>query len=146
LFQGARCAGRSVNADYHKAGTRIGMPSSQARDCARRKAFRQAIGAHGIDQGKSRRKVMSTMMAAGISDEDILSRLRKVLHDTFEIEPTRVTPAAHLFTDLELDSIDAVDLAIQVQDMTGMRIKPEDFKNVRTVGDVIATVHSLLDR
>lgn len=89
---------------------------------------------------------MSTMMAPGISDEDILSRLRKVLHDTFEIEPTRVTPAAHLFTDLELDSIDAVDLAIQVQDMTGMRIKPEDFKNVRTVGDVIATVHTLLDR
>jgi acyl carrier protein len=146
LFQGARFAGKSVKADYHKAGTRIGMPSSQALVCARRMATRRATGALGTDQGKSRRIVMSTMMAAGISDEDILGRLRKVLHDTFEIEPTRVTPAAHLFTDLELDSIDAVDLAIQVQDMTGMRIKPEDFKNVRTVGDVIATVHSLLDR
>ena len=89
---------------------------------------------------------MSTMMAAGISDEDILDRLREVLRDTFEIDPARVVPSAHLFTELELDSIDAVDLAIQVQDMTGMRIKPEDFKNVRTVGDVIATVHSLLDR
>ena len=90
---------------------------------------------------------MSTiMMASGISDEDILSRLTEVLHDTFEIEPSRVRPDAHLFTDLELDSIDAVDLAIQVQDMTGMRIKPEDFKNVRTVGDVVATVRSLLTR
>ena len=89
---------------------------------------------------------MSTIMATGISDEDILARLRQVLLDTFEIEPARVTPAAHLFTDLELDSIDAVDLAIQVQDMTGMRIKPEDFKNVRTVGDVVATVRMLLTR
>lgn len=89
---------------------------------------------------------MSTILAAGISDEEILGRLREVLHDTFEIDPARVTPATHLFTDLELDSIDAVDLAIQVQEMTGMRIKPEDFKNVRTVGDVIATVHALLGR
>ncbi|PWK87733.1 acyl carrier protein [Fulvimonas soli] len=85
-------------------------------------------------------------MAPGISDEDVLDRLREVLRDTFEIDPARVVPSAHLFTDLELDSIDAVDLAIQVQDMTGMRIKPEDFKNVRTVGDVVATVHALLDR
>ncbi|WP_211306302.1 acyl carrier protein [Fulvimonas soli] len=89
---------------------------------------------------------MSTIMAPGISDEDVLDRLREVLRDTFEIDPARVVPSAHLFTDLELDSIDAVDLAIQVQDMTGMRIKPEDFKNVRTVGDVVATVHALLDR
>lgn len=90
---------------------------------------------------------MSTMMMeAGISDEEILDRLREVLRDTFEIDPARVTPTAQLFTDLELDSIDAVDLAIQVQEMTGMRIKPEDFKTVRTVGDVIATVRTLLAR
>ncbi|MFK2929320.1 acyl carrier protein [Dyella agri] len=81
-----------------------------------------------------------------MSDTDILERLRDVLRDTFEIEPARVTPSAHLFTDLGLDSIDAVDLAIQVQEMTGMRIKPEDFKNVRTVGDVVSTVRSLLER
>ncbi|MDO1527920.1 acyl carrier protein [Fulvimonas sp. R45] len=89
---------------------------------------------------------MSSVITAGISDEDILERLREVLRDTFEIDPARVTPAAQLFTDLELDSIDAVDLAIQVQDMTGMRIKPEDFKSVRSVGDVVATVRGLLER
>jgi acyl carrier protein len=89
---------------------------------------------------------MSTIMASGMSDEDILSRLKEMLHETFEIEPARVKPDAHLFTDLELDSIDAVDLAIQVQDMTGLRIKPEDFKSVRTVGDVIATVQAMLHR
>jgi acyl carrier protein len=89
---------------------------------------------------------MSAIMETGISDEDILLRLKDVLSETFEIDPARVKPDAHLFTDLELDSIDAVDLAIQVQDMTGMRIKPEDFKNVRTVGDVVAQVRTLLNR
>jgi acyl carrier protein len=89
---------------------------------------------------------MSTIMANGISDEEILARLKDVLHNTFEIDPSRVKPDSHLFTDLELDSIDAVDLAIQVQDMTGTRIKPEDFKNVRTVNDVVETVRALLVR
>jgi acyl carrier protein len=89
---------------------------------------------------------MSTMLATGISNEDILARLKEVLRDTFEIDPRRVQPQTHLFTELELDSIDAVDLAIQVQDMTGTRIKPEDFKNVRTVDDVVTTVRALLDR
>lgn len=89
---------------------------------------------------------MSAIMETDISDEDILLRLKDVLRETFEIDPSRVKLDTHLFTDLELDSIDAVDLAIQVQDMTGMRIKPEDFKNVRTVGDVVATVRTLLTR
>jgi acyl carrier protein len=50
----------------------------------------------------------------------------------------------HLFEELDLDSIDAVDLAIKLQEMTGRRIKPEEFKSVRTVGDVIGAVESLL--
>jgi acyl carrier protein len=101
---------------------------------------------HGNAENKSRLVCMSAIMETGISDEDILLRLKDVLRETFEIDPSRVHPETHLFTDLELDSIDAVDLAIQVQDMTGMRIKPEDFKNVRTVGDVVATVRALLSR
>lgn len=78
-----------------------------------------------------------------MTDDDVLARLREILQDSFEIAPDRVTPAAHLFNELDLDSIDAVDLAIKLQEMTGKRIKPEEFKNVRTVGDVINAVHSL---
>ena len=43
-----------------------------------------------------------------------------------------------------LDSIDAVDLAIKVQQLTGKRIKPEEFKHVRKVGDVVATARQLM--
>jgi acyl carrier protein len=79
-----------------------------------------------------------------MNDQQILDNLKKILEASFEIPPDRVVPEAKLFEELDLDSIDAVDLAIQVQQMTGKRIKPEDFKNVRTVGDVINTVKQLM--
>ncbi|AXK62307.1 MULTISPECIES: acyl carrier protein [Burkholderia] len=81
-----------------------------------------------------------------MTDAEILERIRAIFHENFAIEPERVTPDTHLFDELDLDSIDAVDLAIKLQEMTGKRIKPEEFKSVRTVGDVIAAVHALLAR
>lgn len=79
-----------------------------------------------------------------MQDHQILDELRKILSEVFEIAPDRVKPDAHLFEDLELDSIDAVDLAVKLQNMTGKRIKPADFKTVRTVDDVIQAVHTLM--
>ncbi|PLZ04287.1 acyl carrier protein [Burkholderia sp. WAC0059] len=79
-----------------------------------------------------------------MTDVEILERIRAIFHENFAIEPARVTPEANLFEDLDLDSIDAVDLAIKLQEMTGRRIKPEEFKSVRTVGDVVGAVESLL--
>ncbi len=79
-----------------------------------------------------------------MNDEQILEKLKTILAESFEIDPERVQVETNLFDDLDLDSIDAVDLAIKLQELTGKRIKPEDFKNVRTVGDVIVTVRSLL--
>lgn len=79
-----------------------------------------------------------------LSREAILEHLRNYLSDMFEIARERVTPEAKLFEDLDLDSIDAVDLVVKLQELTGRRIKPEAFKAVRTVGDVIDCVENLL--
>ena len=79
-----------------------------------------------------------------MNDEQILDKLKEILEDAFEISPERVVPEASLFEELDLDSIDAVDLAIKLQQLTGKRIKPEDFKTVRTVGDVLSTVKRLM--
>lgn len=79
-----------------------------------------------------------------MTDQEILQKLRDILEETFEIEPQRVQPEVNMFTELDLDSIDAVDLAIQLQKFTGKRIQPQDFKDIRTVADVIAAVHRLL--
>ena len=79
-----------------------------------------------------------------MTQTQILSRLRELLADTYEIDPSRVTPEADLYRDLDLDSIDAVDLAIKLQEMTGKRIKPDEFRSVRTVNDVMVAVDRLL--
>ena len=51
---------------------------------------------------------------------------------------------AHLYQDLELDSIDAIDLVVHLQKLTGKKIKPEEFKSVRSVNDVVDAVERLL--
>lgn len=79
-----------------------------------------------------------------MTKEEILDRLREVLVATFQLDPATVTSEANLFTDLDLDSIDAVELAIQLQDLTGRRVKAEEFKSVRTVQDVVEAVHRIL--
>jgi acyl carrier protein len=79
-----------------------------------------------------------------LTEDEIIERIQVIFKDNFGIDPARVTPEANLYEDLDLDSIDAVDLAIKLQEMTGRRIKPEEFKTVRTVGDVIGAVESLL--
>ena len=79
-----------------------------------------------------------------MTENQILDELRKILADTFEIDPARVTLDAHLFDELDLDSIDAVDLVVKLQELTGRRIAPKEFKSVRTVGDVVDRVCDLL--
>lgn len=79
-----------------------------------------------------------------MTDDEILGKLKSIFAETFEISPETVQMETHLFEDLDLDSIDAVDLAIKLQSMTGKRIKPEDFKSVRTVGDVVGVAQILL--
>nr|MDT0252040.1 acyl carrier protein [Endozoicomonas sp.] len=79
-----------------------------------------------------------------MKSEDILNALKAILEEQFEIDPEQVTLETHLYQDLDLDSIDAVDLVIALQNLTGKKIKPEDFKSVRTVADVIEATSALL--
>jgi len=76
--------------------------------------------------------------------EEIQSKVTGVLVDLFELDAADITSEAHLYEDLDIDSIDAVDLVVELKKMTGKKIKPDDFKSVRTVGDVIDAVEKLL--
>ncbi|MDF0734023.1 acyl carrier protein [Pseudomonas entomophila] len=77
--------------------------------------------------------------------EDIFNILRDALVELFELEPERVTLDAHLYQDLEIDSIDAVDLIDHIKRQTGKKIAADDFKSVRTVNDVVEAVHRLVN-
>lgn len=74
----------------------------------------------------------------------IYEEVSTLLIKLFEIEPDAITPQARLYEDLELDSIDAVDMIVHLQKKTGKKIKPEEFKSVRTVQDVVDAVERLL--
>ena len=81
-----------------------------------------------------------------MSEQKILSEteIRTLLADTlvhlFEIEPERIQPDTNLYEDLEIDSIDAIDLVDHIKRETGRKLNAEDFRNVRTVNDVVQAV------
>jgi acyl carrier protein len=69
-----------------------------------------------------------------------------ILHEMFELEKSRITLDTNLYSELDIDSIDAVDLAVKLKQLTGKRLQPEVFKSVRTVQDVVDALTGLLDR
>ncbi len=69
-----------------------------------------------------------------------LRYLQDVLAAEFEVEPSLIVPDAHLFDDLDIDSIDAIDILARLRDFTGKTLPAESLKSVRTVGDVLALV------
>jgi acyl carrier protein len=77
------------------------------------------------------------------SDAELLEQLTKILSEEFDIDADAVNADANMYEDLGIDSIDAVDLIVRVRDLTGKRVPPEDFKTVRTVGDVVRVIRSL---
>lgn len=78
------------------------------------------------------------------SRDDIYDILCTALEEMFEIPVADISLTATLFEDLDLDSIDAVDLVIKLQELTGQKISPQEFKTVRTVGDIVDQVHALV--
>ncbi|WP_263143821.1 acyl carrier protein [Pseudomonas sp. RIT-PI-AD] len=77
--------------------------------------------------------------------DEIFVALRDAMVELFELDPEQVTPDANLYEDLEIDSIDAVDLIDHIKRQTGQKIAAEDFKAVRTVGDVVEVVNRLVN-
>lgn len=75
---------------------------------------------------------------------EIQAKLTELLVEMFEVDAAAVTPTAQLYDDLDIDSIDAVDLVVKLKEVTGKKIQPEEFKSVRTVEDVVIAIEKLL--
>jgi acyl carrier protein len=76
------------------------------------------------------------------SRSDVFAELSRYLRDAFEVPDEKISFEARLSEDLDLDSIDAVDLVVKLQDYTGKKIPVAEFKSVRTVGDVVERVYA----
>jgi acyl carrier protein len=76
--------------------------------------------------------------------EDVFTKLKSVLIDEFELEEGAVTPQANLVADLDLDSIDAVDLIVKMKPYLSGKLEPDQFKYVKTVQDVVDVLYPLV--
>ncbi|MCZ6854650.1 MAG: acyl carrier protein [Gammaproteobacteria bacterium] len=75
---------------------------------------------------------------------EIEAKLVEILVEMFELEAENITSEANLYDDLDIDSIDAVDLIVRLKELTGEKVDPEDFKEIRTVDDVVSAIEGLL--
>ena len=79
------------------------------------------------------------------TEAEIEKKVKEILVSDFECDPASLSPEVNLFTDLDLDSIDAVDLVVRLQQETKKKVNPEDFRKIRTLGDVVRAVHALVN-
>ncbi len=86
-----------------------------------------------------------TVDVNNMTGDDLYAWVVDLLAEMFELDKADLTPESNLYEDLDIDSIDAVDLAVRLKQLTGKRLQPEVFKTIRTIGDVVAALDSLVE-
>ena len=76
-----------------------------------------------------------------MSKEEILDRVIAVLAESFQLDRKRILPTSHLFEELELDSIDAIDLMVGLEEETGIKLSEGELHQIRVVQDVVDAIH-----
>ena len=78
--------------------------------------------------------------------EEIITELSKLMNELFEVPLEEIKLESRFYEDLNLDSIDAIDLIGQVQVLISERVNPEDFKAVLTFGDIVNVAEQMIER
>ena len=86
---------------------------------------------------------MASVVANTAMQTENFSRLKALLEKEFDIDPAAISMDAKLAEDLDLDSIDAIDMIVRLKEITGKKVPPERFREVRTVGDIVQVLDSL---
>ncbi|PID82628.1 MAG: acyl carrier protein [Clostridiales bacterium] len=63
--------------------------------------------------------------------------VKEIIINNLGIEGETISLESHLQDDLGIDSLDAVELAMEIEEVTGVKIPDEDFANMKTVGDIV---------
>jgi acyl carrier protein len=80
---------------------------------------------------------MVMVVISEMSRDELYAWVVNLLAEMFELDKAALTPESNLYVDLDIDSIDAVDLAVKLKQLTGKRLQPEVFKTIRTINDVV---------
>lgn len=80
-----------------------------------------------------------------MTKSDIEEKIRQILVSEFEVDAAKLNLDTDLFAELDLDSIDAVDLVVRIQQETGKKVDPADFRQIRKFRDVVEAVDKLVN-
>ena len=80
-----------------------------------------------------------------MNKEEIFRKIQEILSEEFKIEKESITPGAKLYEELELDSIDSVDLLVKMKQYVPGKMDPEQFKKARTIQDVVDILQPLVE-
>lgn len=80
----------------------------------------------------------------GRSKDEIYDLVVDALVREFELERDALRPDSHLIDDLDLDSIDAIDLGVRLEEKVGVSFSEEDLKSLQTLQDVVDLIHERL--
>jgi len=81
-----------------------------------------------------------------MSKDQLQAWVIDLLAEMFELDKAQLGAESNLYADIDIDSIDAVDLAVKLKQLTGKRLLPEVFKNIRTVGDVVDALAGMTEQ
>lgn len=76
---------------------------------------------------------------------EVIEKVNKVLVDGFELSIDKLKPEAHLYHDLGIDSLDAVDMLVFLEEQTGIQVKGEWFRSVRRLDDIYNVMENVLN-
>ena len=76
---------------------------------------------------------------------EVIEKVNKVLIDGFEIDVQKLKPESHLYHDLGIDSLDAVDMLVFLEEQTGIQVKGEWFRSVRRLDDIYNVMENVLN-
>lgn len=72
------------------------------------------------------------------TEQEIFETVQSVLVELFSLDASKITRETHLYTDLDLDSLDAIDLAAALAKKAKIRLVEDEMRGIRTVGDIVA--------
>lgn len=79
-----------------------------------------------------------------MTQNEIVQQVNSMMETGFELKADELKPQATLFSDLGLDSLDAIDMLVHLEERLGIKVEPERFQNVRTLDDVYKMVGELV--
>ena len=80
-----------------------------------------------------------------MTKENIFEKIKEILASDFEINEDAIKPESLLYEEMDLDSIDAVDLVVKMKEYIPGKVDPALFKNARTVQDLVELLFPLIE-